>query len=300
MCSPLTDSRWVRPLAAHRLGVLFGDRILVAGGERGGDPGRAGSEGCSADMPRAGGCAARSSPRGSAGSRTSTGPIALPTAPMPLEPGVAGEIVAAGQRHRRRRREPGPEPDQRPARQPVRRVLVVDRHPNPRRQRRIGGAQRQPERRLWRRDVRPARPGPSNLGRPAAARAAARRPTPTRAQTRAQPSVAASANQPSARPARPLPRREAGQRQRGRDAQERRPVASAGRARTRRRCRAEADREPRRQLRALAPRGAFEPLASRAETRPPKAPSTLWKRRIRYVRGARPLHCSMKRRGKRA
>jgi len=33
---------------------------------------------------------------------------------------------------------------------------------------------------------------------------------------------------------------------------------------------------------------------------PSKAPSTLWKRRTRYVRGARPLHCSIKRTGKRA
>ena len=32
--------------------------------------------------------------------------------------------------------------------------------------------------------------------------------------------------------------------------------------------------------------------------RSPIAPSTLWKRRFPHARGARPLHCSMKRRGK--
>jgi hypothetical protein len=36
------------------------------------------------------------------------------------------------------------------------------------------------------------------------------------------------------------------------------------------------------------------------KTRLPIAPSTLWKMRTRYVRGARPLHCTMEKIEKRA
>ena len=51
---------------------------------------------------------------------------------------------------------------------------------------------------------------------------------------------------------------------------------------------------------ALALEEALRPLAHGSQTRLPKAPSMLWKERTRYVRGARPLHCSKERRGKRA
>ena len=122
-----------------------------------------------------------------------------------------------------------------------------------------------------------------------------------RAQTSAQPSVAASANQPSARPALPAAEREArsapsrrrctGTRAHSQRRAEREPGGDAA---------AEADHEPRRKLRALRLEEPFQRLASRGNPRLPIAPSTLWKRRFPYVRGARPLHCSMERRGKRA
>jgi hypothetical protein len=49
-----------------------------------------------------------------------------------------------------------------------------------------------------------------------------------------------------------------------------------------------------------ASRKASTPSFPRGKPRLPIAPSTLWKRRFPYVRGARPLHCSIERRGKRA
>jgi hypothetical protein len=61
---------------------------------------------------------------------------------------------------------------------------------------------------------------------------------------------------------------------------------------------AEADGQPQGQLAALALEEAFRYLARSLKPRPPKAPSTLWKRRSRYVRGARPLHCTIEKRGK--
>ena len=48
---------------------------------------------------------------------------------------------------------------------------------------------------------------------------------------------------------------------------------------------------------ALSSRSSCSPVLP---VTPSEAPSTLWKRRTRYVRGARPLHCSIKRTGKRA
>jgi hypothetical protein len=61
---------------------------------------------------------------------------------------------------------------------------------------------------------------------------------------------------------------------------------------------AEAGGQPQGQLAALALEEAFRYLARSLKPRPPKAPSTLWKRRSRYVRGARPLHCTIEKRGK--
>ena len=53
---------------------------------------------------------------------------------------------------------------------------------------------------------------------------------------------------------------------------------------------AKPDHEPRRQLSAFALEERLERLAHGAETRLPKPPSPLWKRRLPYVRGAHPLH----------
>ena len=63
---------------------------------------------------------------------------------------------------------------------------------------------------------------------------------------------------------------------------------------------AEPDHEPWGKLGALELEEVFQPLVKRGKPRLPIAPSTLWKRRFPYVRGARPLHCSMNKRGKRA
>jgi hypothetical protein len=62
----------------------------------------------------------------------------------------------------------------------------------------------------------------------------------------------------------------------------------------------EPDDEPWRKLRALGFEEPFQILVKRGNPRLPIAPSTLWKRRFPYVRGARPLHCSNEKRGKRA
>src|SRR5690349_10142621 len=62
----------------------------------------------------------------------------------------------------------------------------------------------------------------------------------------------------------------------------------------------EPDDEPGWKLRALRLEELFQPLVELGKTRLPKLPSTLWQRRLPYVRGARPLHCSIERRGKRA
>ena len=107
----------------------------------------------------------------------------------------------------------------------------------------------------------------------------------------------ASANQPSARSARPplqmKPRiaSAAAMHRKADHAAEREPGGDSG---------SEADYEPRRQLCPLALEKALDAVADYAVTRLPIAPSPLWKRRTRYVRGARPLHIWNKRRGKRA
>src|SRR5258708_2501468 len=55
---------------------------------------------------------------------------------------------------------------------------------------------------------------------------------------------------------------------------------------------AEADDEPGRKLSARRLEDLFQLLVKRGKPRLPIAPSTLWKRRFPYVRGARPLHCN--------
>ena len=79
----------------------------------------------------------------------------------------------------------------------------------------------------------------------------------------------------------------------GAEAQECGPLARARQGEPSGDARAEADDQPRRQLRTLALEKGFDPFPNGVETRLPKAPSTLWKRRLPYVRGARPLHCTI-------
>ena len=62
---------------------------------------------------------------------------------------------------------------------------------------------------------------------------------------------------------------------------------------------AEANDEPGWELGTLRLEETFQSLVSRGKPRLPIAPSTLWKRRFPYVRGARPLHCSISLSGKR-
>ena len=100
--------------AAHRLGILLGDAVLVAGGERGGDAALAAAAEPLADMRRE-----PLAPAGDAraralwlGGRRDDGDIERAAAAAdPLEPGGAGEIIAAGHGHRRRRHQPGAQPD---------------------------------------------------------------------------------------------------------------------------------------------------------------------------------------------
>jgi hypothetical protein len=53
-------------------------------------------------------------------------------------------------------------------------------------------------------------------------------------------------------------------------------------------------------LRAFGLEELLQSPVHRGKPRLPIAPSMLWKRGFPYVRGARPLHCSMNRRGLRA
>src|SRR5206468_1082055 len=105
---------------------------------------------------------------------------------------------------------------------------------------------------------------------------------------------------PAERPTRPAaPKRETSDGASERNAQERPPRARRPKGKPGCNPASEADDEPRRQLRVLMLEQAFDLLVKRGKPRLPIAPSTLWKRRFPYVRGARPLHCNMKRRGMR-
>src|SRR5206468_7248961 len=85
---------------------------------------------------------------------------------------------------------------------------------------------------------------------------------------------------------------EADQAERRGHAQESRPLALCIEREPSRDPASKPDYEPRRQLRTLGFEEPFQPLVKRGKPRLPIAPSTLWKRRFPYVRGARPLHCS--------
>ena len=87
--------------------------------------------------------------------------------------------------------------------------------------------------------------------------------------------------------------RETGDRQRGAKTQDRLPLPRVAECEPGGDPASEADGEPRRKLGALRLEELLQPLPGRGKPRLPIAPSTLWKRRFPYVRGARPLHCSI-------
>ena len=266
MCRPLTDSRCVRPLrriaSASSSSTAFwspvASAMAIPAGLARQALARCGAEGRSR---------ARSRPCGSAGCDDGHRPERLADRADPLEPGVAREIVGAGQRHRRRRREPGAQAgSRRPAR--CRRAACPRRsRPAP------AAAARRPPGASVSRTVclggemidatRPGRRTRSPRGR--SSRGCATHAE--RAQTRAQPSVAASANQPSARPARPLPSTKPTSAERGGHAQESGPLPAARRARTRRRCRCRSRRRTTAEAARARPRGAFPAPRAAAENR---------------------------------
>ena len=144
----------------------------------------------------------------------STGPSARPTPPMPPEPGVAGEIIAAGQRHRRRRRQPGAQAaSARPRASPSGAPSCLDRDPHPRRQLGVGRRQRQPQIALGDRvstrstlaselgDQRPLEPRRRDPGRARPDQARSRASAPARTSPpRARPARRAAGSRPAPAP----------------------------------------------------------------------------------------------------
>ncbi len=301
MCSPLTDSRCVRPLrriasasssptafwspVASAMAIpaeLGGQPLRRCGGEGRRAPRRArvGSAGAhDRDCARAP-CRPRRCPgtrRRGRNRRCRAAPSAA-AAPAGRAAAISRPARNSGAASCPRRSRPAP--------------AAAARHPSARA---AGGPSRLAAR--WSTDSTL----PVELARPPAARAAAARPTPSAPRPARSRASRQARTSRAPGPARPLPstnpiKRERGARCTGtprhcRGLAEREPGGDAA---------SEADDEPRRKLRALGLEEPFQLLARRGKPRLPIAPSTLWKRRFPYVRGARPLHCSMKRRGKRA
>ncbi len=120
------------------------------------------------------------------------------------EPGIPGEVIGAGKRHRRRRREPGAQLDLASSGEPGGRLVRIDGDPHAAGQRCIVRRQGKANRSAARRGVRPFRHGPATettSGDPAAPR----RPDRRAARRSRSQSPSPGQNRPSARPARPLP-----------------------------------------------------------------------------------------------
>jgi hypothetical protein len=156
------DRQQVRQAAApHRFGILLNDAVLVAGGKGNGDPGRPlGKARGNVRAQAAAGAFQASLPR-----RCQDGwrVQRLPHRSDSLEPGVPGEIIGAGQRHPRRRRQPGAHLNSGPAREPGRHVFVGDGNPDLGRQRRSFGPDQQAQRLLGRKVIDCLDP-PGDLG----------------------------------------------------------------------------------------------------------------------------------------
>ena len=129
--------------APHRIGIVLVDRILVASSKRNGDPGRTFGQALgnvptqiladSVEPPRRG--------------RLSDGDVAqgLANRADAPEPGVAREIISAGERHRWRRGQPGAHADTAPGSNSRRKVFLINRDPHLRRQGCIGRSNQQPD-----------------------------------------------------------------------------------------------------------------------------------------------------------
>jgi hypothetical protein len=122
---------------------------------------------------------------------------------------------------------------------------------------------------------------------------------------RANPDEAASERRGKAEPAEragcpSLPKAESEQAHSRTNAEECLPLDPCIKGEPRSNAAAKTDDRPGWKLRAFGLEELLQPLKKRGNPRLPIAPSTLWKRRFPYVRGARPLHCSIERRGKRA
>ena len=279
---------------AHRIRILFGDPVLVAGDERDCNAGFVSRQ----PLANVAGEVLPDRfehPRAALADdldRTER----LPHGADPAKPGVTGEIVGAGKRHRRRRGEAGAQLDDRTADEARRRRIRIDRNSQPRRKLGIVGRERQADRAA--RDQRFDRLDP-RLERDDGGAIEARRRDLRRAAPRQGTSERHRQPEPAERP--PCPTRrdhEADEARGGAEAEEGGPLARRAKVEPGRDPAAEADREPRRKLGAFRLEQPFEPLSGRAGPRLPIAPSPLWKRRTRYVRGARPLHLTAKRRGK--
>ncbi len=139
------DRKQVREAAPpHRLGILLVHGILVAGGERDRDSVRPLREALRDMLAEALADAVQPARLG----RSNDGNFAqrLSDGADAPEPGIAREIVGSGQRHRRRRREPGSHADHGSRCDALWKLVLVDRNPNPRRKPGIVGTDKQPHR----------------------------------------------------------------------------------------------------------------------------------------------------------
>ena len=299
MCRPLTDSRCVSPLRRIASASSWLDGILVAGHEGDGDPGLAalpaGREYAAPSL-----CADRIEPA----ARRRAGP-ARPA------PATCRPRRSPGTRHRARnhRSRAAPSAAAAPAGRaaelprldasPAGALSSIDRYPDPRRQRRVAWRQGQADRALARRWLDPFDLASSDAIdwplEPRRRHPLGPRPDQAAAQRRGK-------REPAERSSRSAPAR-AQSRQAPRPAARHRNAAhSSGRAEREPRgdAAAEADHEPRRKLRALRLEEPLKPPREPRKSAPSNSPEHAVEEALPYVRGARPLHCSMKRRGKRA
>ena len=253
---------------AHGFGIVLVDRILVAGGERGGDAAAAfPAVGCAIWWPSR--SRTPSSPPPGRRCTTLIGPIAL-----------ADRRRSPGTRHRAQNHgcpaapsaaaaEPRAEPDDRARGEALRAPRPSSMDTRTRGGRAgIERSQRQAHVAPGGEMLDPLDPRRRTRTTTRTRQAAAARPTRSRTRPARSRAPSPSANQPSARPARPAPQREAGQRQRrrrgtGMPAHCRGP-ASANQAAM---PAAEADHRPTAEVARAPPRGSFSSCSRSAEMR---------------------------------
>lgn len=244
----------------HRFGVVLFDRILVAIGERGRDSARILGQAL-ADMVAEPVAHSFEAAR-AAGAKLLDRPQRPPDPADLPEPGVAREIVAARQRHRRRRREPRAQAHGRSLADVLGRALLLDRHSHPWRQLRIDRRQRQPDialgdqaldpldARVEGGDERPIQPRRCHPNRAPPHQRAAQHQREREPASGALRSAAAHSETGESDPAADCQQRHPLRRR-----IEHEPGGDAG---------SEPDHEPRRKLRALALEEGFHPLPTNA------------------------------------